>query len=137
MPTTTTLGTQSLCLIQLASPKHTYFIDALEISDLSVLGDLLEKESPTKLIHNASFEREVLGRHGLQINGILDTMVASRERNPNAEGGHSPRAVCARDLNLMIDKTHQTSDWSQHPLSLEQLEYAATDVEVLLALADI
>ena len=47
------------------------------------------------------------------------------------------QAVAARELNLMLDKTQQTSDWAQRPLTLAQLEYAALDAEVLFALAGI
>lgn len=61
-------------------------------------------------------------------------MVASRQRHPDALEGHSLKAVCERELNISLDKSQQTSDWAQRPLTLEQLEYAALDAEVLLLL---
>lgn len=66
--------------------------------------------------------------------GVHDTMVASRQRHPDALEGHSLKAVCERELNISLDKSQQTSDWAQRPLTLEQLEYAALDAEVLLLL---
>jgi ribonuclease D len=44
--------------------------------------------------------------------------------------------VCERELGIGLDKSSQTSDWARHPLSTEQLRYAALDAEVLLALHD-
>ena len=42
--------------------------------------------------------------------------------------------VCERELGLILDKSEQTSNWAQRPLSAEQLRYAALDAEVLLVL---
>lgn len=131
----TTLGTQALCLIQLATRSKTYLIDALEVSDLSALQSVLGSPDTTKLIHHAEFERRVLGRYGLTLSGVVDTLEVSRAlRGRGIEGGHSLRAVCARELNLELDKAPQTSDWATRPLSPEQLSYAALDAEVLLRL---
>jgi ribonuclease D len=44
--------------------------------------------------------------------------------------------VCERELGVVLDKRAQTSNWSCRPLSTDQLEYAALDAEVLLALYD-
>lgn len=133
----TTLDTRALCLIQLATSQRTYLIDALEVSDLEPLRRLLEGEEVTKVIHNAAFEREVLGRHGLAINAVADTLSLSREKHgPSADGGHSLRAVVWRELKRDLDKGQQVSDWRSRPLSDMQVEYAALDAEVLLPLYD-
>jgi ribonuclease D len=42
--------------------------------------------------------------------------------------------VCERELGMVLDKSSQTSNWSQRPLDADQLKYAALDAEVLLAL---
>jgi ATP-dependent helicase Lhr and Lhr-like helicase len=87
------------------------------------------------LIHYAEFECEVLGRHGLAINRIVDTRALSRRaRGEDASGGHSLRALCARELNVDLDKTEQAGDWSRRPLTESQVAYAALDAEVLLQL---
>ena len=129
----TTLRTRTLCLVQIARPERTYLIDALEVSDLEALRPLLESTETQKIIHNAVFERGVLGRLGFTIEGVIDTLVISRElRGRKVEGGHGLRAVCARELGMELDKSEQTSNWARRPLTPSQVAYAALDAEVLL-----
>src|SRR5690606_2894889 len=122
-------------LIQLATPRETYLLDTLELSELDLLGELLEDASIIKVIHNAGFERSVLGRHGLALEGVVDTLSVSRRlRGRKIDGGHSLKSVCERELGVALDKSEQVSDWSQRPLTERQVAYAALDAEVLLAL---
>ncbi|MBK8261115.1 MAG: ribonuclease D [Nannocystis sp.] len=131
----TTIHNRTLCLIQLASAQATYLLDALELSDLSPLGDLLGDPEVIKVIHNATFERSVLQRYGVPLTGVVDTLRVSRKlRGSKIDGGHSLKAVCARELAIELDKSEQVSDWSQRPLSERQVAYAAMDAEVLLRL---
>jgi ATP-dependent Lhr-like helicase len=129
----TTLATRALCLIQLAGPEATYLVDALEVPDLAALAPLFEREVVTKVIHNASFERGVLGRYGLTLRRVVDTLEVSRRlRGRETAGGHGLKAVVARELGAVMDKTEQTSDWARRPLTEAQVAYAALDAEVLL-----
>jgi ATP-dependent Lhr-like helicase len=128
-----TLQNRTLCLIQLAGREATYLIDVLEVPDLEPLGQLLSSLETTKLIHYASFERDVLGRHGFVLDAVLDTREISR-RLRNSEKGHSLREVCARELGVELDKREQVGDWTQRPLTKSQVAYAALDAEVLLLL---
>jgi ribonuclease D len=116
-----------------AGRDATYLIDALELPDLEPLGQLLASSETTKLIHYASFEREVLGRHGFALDGVLDTRDMSRRLRRDAKG-HSLREVCARELGMELDKREQTGDWTRRPLTEVQITYAALDAEVLLRL---
>ena len=129
----TTLARRTLCLIQVAGREVTYLIDALELPDLEPLGWLLASAETTKLIHYASFEREVLGRHGFALDAVLDTRDMSRRLRLDADG-HSLREVCARELGVELDKREQTGDWTRRPLTESQVTYAALDAEVLLRL---
>lgn len=129
----TTLATRTLCLIQLAGLEATYLIDALELPDVEPLGQLLANAETTKLIHYASFEREVLGRHGFPLDTVLDTREVPSRLRP-ASSGHSLRDVCARELDMVLDKREQAGDWARRPLTESQLTYAALDAEVLLRL---
>jgi ATP-dependent Lhr-like helicase len=132
----TTLGTRALCLVQIAG-RVTYLIDALEVPDLAVLAPLLSSQGTTKVIHYAPFEREVLGLHGLEIEPVIDTRELScRVRGDGVQGGHSLRAVCARELQVALDKSEQAGDWKRRPLTEGQVAYAALDAEVLLQLND-
>lgn len=131
----TTLASRALCLVQIAGRSATYLIDALEVPDLAPLGALLGSTSTIKVIHNASFERSVLGRHGLSIEAVVDTRDVSRGTR-SAVRGHGLRDVCARELGVGLDKREQTGDWTRRPLTDSQVAYAALDAEVLLRLYD-
>src|SRR6185437_8391352 len=107
--------------------------DTLELPDLEPLGQLLANGETTKLIHCAPFEREVLGRQGFVLDGVVDTREASIRLRRTASG-HSLREVCARELGVELDKREQTGDWTRRPLTKSQVNYAALDAEVLLRL---
>lgn len=133
----TALDLGSLCLVQIATRAKTYLIDPFGVGDLTPLIDVMNGPRPTKVIHNASFERRVLAAVGIAVGGVFDTMEASRRaRGIDALGGHSLAMVCDRELGLALDKAPQTSNWSKRPLDGDQLRYAALDAEVLLALYD-
>lgn len=128
-----TLENRTLCLIQVAGRETTYLIDPLEIPDLEPLGRLLRSTETTKLIHYASFEREVLGRYSFALEAVIDTRDVSRDLR-RAARGHSLAEVCARELGMELDKSEQTGDWTRRPLTESQVTYAALDAEVLLRL---
>ncbi len=130
----TTLFDQRLCLIQIGCAAQTFIIDPLCV-DFSPLAQVFENPNLIKVIHNSSFECKVLGKYGIQINNIVDTLKVSRKRyGMKYPGGHSLRAVCLREFGFDMDKTNQTSRWDKRPLSAEQLEYAALDAEILVHL---
>ncbi|MFN7702564.1 MAG: hypothetical protein ACK5U8_32070 [Deltaproteobacteria bacterium] len=131
----TTLVDRDLCTLQLGTPAFNAIVDASVLADLASLAVILEHDDILKVIHNASFERSVLGRLNLSITNVFDTLATSRRlRGRTADGGHSLAACCRRELGLELDKSEQTSDWTRRPLSARQLAYAALDVEVLIAL---
>lgn len=131
----TTMYTRVLCLMQIASANAIYLVDALAVPDLAPIAPILSDPSILKVIHNATFERSVLRRYDLELDGVVDTLVVSRQlRGKKLDGGHTLKAVCARELGLALDKADQTSDWSQRPLSPSQRAYAALDAEILLHL---
>ncbi len=43
-------------------------------------------------------------------------------------------SVCHRELGVTLSKDPQWSDWQRRPLTASQLEYAALDAEVLMAI---
>jgi ATP-dependent helicase Lhr and Lhr-like helicase len=133
----TTLYSRTLCLVQLGTREQIYVIDAMTIVDFAPLARLLGDGDVVKLIHNASFEKQILGRYGIDIANISDTLALSRARHGmRIEGGHKLAAVCRRELGIELDKSEQTSDWARRPLTRRQLAYAALDVEVLFGLWD-
>lgn len=133
----TTLHSRALCLIQLGTRERLVVVDALDITNFEPLARLLGDAEIVKVIHNASFEKQVLARYGIGIVNIADTLALSRKRHGrDIEGGHTLAAVCRRELGIELDKTEQTGDWTRRPLTRRQLAYAALDVEVLLGLWD-
>ena len=133
----TALDFGTLCLVQIATAQRTYLVDPFAVGDLKPLVDLLNGARPIKVIHNARFERRVLAAVGIALDGVFDTLEASRRaRGTDAIGGHSLAMVCERELGIALDKSPQTSNWSRRPLDGDQLRYAALDAEILLALHD-
>lgn len=134
----TLMYSSTLCLVQIGTPHRIYLIDpfSLDSDKLKKYLDPLFNDPKRKiLIHNASFERRILGQLGITISNIVDTLQLSRkQRGRKLAGGHSLKVVCERELGITLSKEQQTSDWSLRPLSRAQIEYAALDVEVLLAL---
>ncbi|RKH71355.1 DEAD/DEAH box helicase [Corallococcus interemptor] len=133
----TALDFGTLYLLQIATRTRTFLIDPLAVGDLQPIVDVLSGPTPLKVIHNARFERRVLAALGIALDGVFDTLAASRRaRGTDALGGHSLAMVCERELGIVLDKSSQTSNWSRRPLEADQLSYAALDAEILLALYD-
>jgi ribonuclease D len=130
----TTLFDRDLCLIQVGTDDLNAVIDARAPIDLEPLARIFESPKVVKVIHNATFERSVLQRVNIALANVFDTLAASRRIRGKQPGGHSLAAVCRRELDKVIDKAQQVSDWTRRPLSAEQLAYAALDVEVLVPL---
>jgi hypothetical protein len=127
-----------LCTVQLGEPGHTWIIDALAMQDMAPLKALMENERVIKIIHNAMFEEQVLGRYGIKIRNVFDTLPASRKKHKKGvDGNHKLDDVCERELGIYMDKGQQTSDWTLRPLSDAQIAYAAIDAEVLLPLYEV
>lgn len=133
----TTLADQELCLVQLGTPEASYLVDPTSVGSLDALGELLADRAVEKVIHNAQFEQTVLGKLGYTITNIRDTLVLSRRKYGPLAAGHSLLAVVRRELDLVLDKRCQTSDWRRRPVTAAQERYAALDVEVLLRLRDL
>jgi ribonuclease D len=130
----TTLADQELCLVQLGTAEASYLVDPASVGSLDSLGEVLADPAIEKVIHNAQFEQTVLGKLGYAITNIRDTLVLSRRKYGPLAAGHSLLAVVRRELDLVLDKRCQTSDWRRRPLSAAQERYAALDVEVLVRL---
>jgi len=133
----TTLFDRDLCLIQVGVDDYNAVIDPRASIDLDPLARIFESPTIVKVIHNATFERAVLQRSNIALANVFDTLVASRRIRGRLAGGHSLAAVCRRELDQVIDKAQQISDWTRRPLSDAQVAYAALDVEVLVQLYEL
>lgn len=128
-------GNEKLCLIQIGIPSNrsVAVIDVLACSNLKALEAVMGAKSPQKIAHNAIFEEKQLGRHGIKLRGVVDTLEMSRRLRPDLPG-HSLKVCCKYILNLDLSKAEQSSDWSRRPLLPEQLNYARLDAEVAFEL---
>jgi DNA polymerase-1 len=88
------------------------------------------------LFHNAVFDLSWLQEHGLYPTGtVFCTMLASRILTnglPNVK--HNLASVVKRYLKIDLPKELQTSNWGSPELTVDQLSYAACDVDVLIQL---
>ena len=104
--------------------------------DWPKIDDFLSNSHRTWVAHNAVFDLGWLQECGFQITGpVFCTMLASKLLNngiPKLK--HGLAHLAKRYLDLDVSKEEQGSDWSAPVLSKSQLDYAAKDVEVLLAL---
>lgn len=131
----TAMSNRNLCLIQLAGRNATYLIDALEVTDLAPLGELLSSADTKKLVHCASFESDVLSRYGFTMVAAVDIRDVSRRIRGGVDG-HSLWEISARELGMDLDKREPPGDWTQRPLTEGQVNHAALDAEILLRLHD-
>ncbi len=128
----TTLFDHQLCLVQIGCHDQTFLIDPFCV-DVHALDVVFANPNIIKIIHNKSFECSVLGRLGMPIHNIIDTLKVSRSVHPH-EKCHKLMEVCRREFNYTMDKTNQQSRWERRPLSDDQLEYAALDAEIMIHL---
>jgi DNA polymerase I len=128
-----------LCLLQVATPEHTFVIDARRCA-MQALAPVFTVEH--RIIgHNLKFDLKFLVAAGLPwpMGEILDTLLAAQVIGAGTpEGllkGNGLEAVVKRYLGISLDKSAQTSDWSG-PLSDVQRRYAAIDAAILIPLAE-
>jgi len=130
----TLMDCRTWCLSQIALPDFTAIVDMLVFDARRPIARLAEDGRIVKVVHSASFERGVLGKYGIGLENVFDTLIHSRRRRGRIPGGHSLGAVCRRELGLVMDKSWWSSDWWRRPLPRPMYDYAALDAEVLLDL---
>ena len=128
-----------LCLIQLRNEtdKKIYIIkfeDDLSPKFSKNIKTLLEDNNLTKIFHFGRFDMAVL-RENLKINvkNVFCTKIASKLTRTYSSK-HSLKDLVDEILDIQLDKTEQSSDWSKKKLTKKQIEYAMNDV---LYLSDI
>lgn len=130
-----------LCLLQITAQSTCFLFDAVRLSDLSPLAELLE--SCEWVLHAGLQDVELVAR-SVRIEPpqrLFDTQIAWALLSPEASVSLS--YLKFRLLGVRSGKGHQADDWVRRPLQETQLRYAAADVSELpemtrqlLALAD-
>ena len=126
-----------LCLIQLKN-EHNNKIYLIQFdSDLSPknsinIKTLLENKSLTKIFHYARFDMAVLKHNlGIKVKNVFCTKIASKLTRTYSSK-HGLKDIVKELLNIELDKSEQTSDWSQKKLTKQQIKYAINDIEHLM-----
>ena len=122
-----------LCLIQLRneSNKKVYLIkfdkDNSPANSKNIKS-LLEDKSLTKIFHYARFDMAVLKENlNINVRNVFCTKIASKLTRTYSSK-HGLKDLVKEILNIELDKTEQTSDWSQKKLTKQQIQYAMNDV---------
>ncbi len=134
-------------LVQLSNGKNTYVIDLKPFADrgdlktseeLALLREILTAPKPIKIAHNAKFDAKWIRHHlGVDVNGIFDTLLASQLiAAGDQDRRHNLAEVANFFLGVELDKAEQVSDWSAAELSESQIQYAAKDAAIMVALRE-
>jgi ribonuclease D len=122
-----------LCLIQLRneSNKKVYLIKFdkdISPTNSKNIKSLLEDKSLTKIFHYARFDIAVLKENlNINVRNVFCTKIASKLTRTYSSK-HGLKDLVKEILNVELDKTEQTSDWSQKKLTKQQIKYAMNDV---------
>ena len=120
-----------LCLIQIATPEEYVCIDPLVLDDLEPLRDLFTNRGVTKVFHACSQDMEVLfDALGCLPKPIFDTQIAASFLGFRMQIGYS--SLVSHYCGVNLSKMESLTDWSQRPLTPEQIEYAYDDVRYLI-----
>jgi ribonuclease D len=122
-----------LGLVQVSDGERCSLVDPLSLPDLSPLRDVLVDPGILKIAHSPSEDLEVLyHRFGDFPEPLFDTQAAAALAG--REAALSYQRLVRELLGVELGKGETRTDWLRRPLSPEQLEYAAQDVELLLPL---
>ena len=122
-----------LCLIQLRneSNKKVYLIKFdkdISPANSKNIKSLFEDKSLTKIFHYARFDMAVLKENlNINVRNVFCTKIASKLTRTYSSK-HGLKDLVKEILNVELDKTEQTSDWSQKKLTKQQIQYAMNDV---------
>ncbi len=123
-----------LCLVQVATPDEIYCIDPLDDGNHAEFWASLLAQP--WVAHSARQDIEVIWQTARAMpTEIFDTQVAAGLLGYPAQMGYA--GLVEELFDVKMDKSHTRADWTRRPLRESWLQYAAEDVEYLLAMHDI
>jgi ribonuclease D len=131
-----------LCLVQVAvAPRDTAgepeieVLDPIEGFDHEPLAEVLADPEVEVVFHAGGQDVPILRRAwGVGPTNVFDTQVAAGFAGYSAQAGYGN--LLQRVSGVQLSKSAGFTRWDRRPLTREQLEYARSDVEDLLALSD-
>jgi ribonuclease D len=104
-------------------------IDPLAV-DVEAIVELVEDPDIETIVHSAQADLALLGgKFEARAEGLVDTQIAAAFLGMGDQIGYGP--LVQRVTGVELDKGAQFTEWSQRPLSPEQLSYALDDVRYL------
>lgn len=115
----------NLLLLQVFDQGHVYIIDPLKISNFRPLWNVFENRNIEKVLYSGSEDIALLKQEGCDIRNVYDVQIAATLCNHLARNLGD---LLLAETGISLDKSEQTSDWSERPLTEAKLQYAANDV---------
>lgn len=129
-----------LLLLQIATPRHVFVIDLTGL-DRPAAGDvlrpILERPTPIKILHNASFDYKFIRLNlGIRLKGIFDTMLAHYVLSAGTLIQAALQSVSRLYLDVELEKDIRTTFENAPHLTEQHYEYAAKDAAILFPVYD-
>lgn len=122
-----------LCLIQIATSEISACIDPFSINDLEPLLEILFNGKNIKIFHSARQDLEIFYDSWQQVPApLFDTQIAATLLGYPDQIGYAN--LVQNMLDVQLDKSASRTDWSQRPLTDNQISYALDDVRYLIRL---
>jgi ribonuclease D len=119
-------------LIQVAAGNLSAAIDFPAVGSLDDFGTLLADPAIEKVVHAGRQDLELFYAHTGQVPApIFDTQVAAAMVGYGTQIAYAQ--LVQRVVGVKLNKAHTFTNWSQRPLTKEQLAYALDDVHYLLS----
>jgi ribonuclease D len=127
--------TPRLEIIQIAAEDCLAVVDFPAIGSLDGLDELLADARLEKIVHAGRQDLELFYAHaGRMTVPVFDTQVAAAMVGYGTQIGYAQ--LVQRITGKKLDKSHTLTNWSQRPLTEEQIAYALEDVQFLLPIHD-
>ncbi|HZS11843.1 MAG TPA: ribonuclease D [Nitrospirales bacterium] len=122
-------------VIQVAVGDHCAVIDYPAIGTLEPWAELLSNPKIEKVVHAGRQDLELFYAHtGRVTRPVFDTQVAAAMVGYGTQVAYAQ--LVQRVTGVKLAKLHTFTNWSQRPLTRDQLAYAIDDVKYLLQVRD-
>jgi ribonuclease D len=120
------------CLMQFTFGQYNFIIDTLASLDLTEFFSVIE--SKNLILHGSDYDLRMLFiTFGFRPKGkVFDTLLAAQLLGHEKLG---LAALAERYCSVIMCKAGQKTDWSQRPLTEDQLRYACDDTRYLMTIA--
>jgi ribonuclease D len=114
---------------------HVEVFDPIEGFDHGPLAEVVADPDIEVVVHAGGQDVAILRRAwGIQPRNLFDTQIAAGFAGYSAQAGYGN--LLGRVTGVRLSKSAGFTRWDRRPLTPEQVDYARSDVEDLLALAD-